>query len=160
MKSSSQTPNRLPSSAGFAGGLNNVSSIRHPLRKKRESEYEKWQRYLSLEENIAIVSDSFWYAISKFQEKRLARLLGGETMSQEEFQLEEKKFKNVQEKLLGRIARNYVNILLSIENKTDNNAFFKKFFDTIAQAVFYSFFYAFPKSRSEFNNELKADLIN
>jgi len=66
----------------------------------------------------------------------------------------------VEEKLLNRIARNYVNILLSIENKTDNNAFFKKYFDIISQAIFYSFFYAFPKSRSEFGNELKGDLIN
>lgn len=53
-----------------------------------------------------------------------------------------------------------MNILLSIENKNDNNMFFKKYFDIIAQAVFYSFFYAFPKSRSEFGNELKSDLIN
>lgn len=34
------------------------------------------------------------------------------------------------------------------------------YFDIIAQAVFYSFFYAFPKSRSEFANDLKSDLIN
>ncbi|KAL4475443.1 hypothetical protein ABPG72_022078 [Tetrahymena utriculariae] len=123
--------------------------------KRRETEYDKWLRYLSLEENVAIVSDSFWYAISKFQEKRLSKLL-----TPDEFKVEEKKFKQIQERLLNRIARNYVNILLSIENKNDNNTFFKKYFDIIAQAVFYSFFYAFPKSRSEFGNELKSDLIN
>ncbi len=61
---------------------------------------------------------------------------------------------------MNRLARNYVNILLSIENKNDNNMFFKKYFDIIAQAVFYSFFYAFPKSRSEFDDELKSDLLN
>lgn len=29
----------------------------------------------------------------------------------------------------------------------------------MAQAVLYAFFYAFPKSRREFDNELKRDLI-
>lgn len=51
-------------------------------------------------------------------------------------------------------------MLLSIEDPVDNQSFFKRYFDIIAQAVFYSYFYAFPKSRSEFNDELKKDLIN
>lgn len=38
--------------------------------------------------------------------------------------------------------------------------FFEKFFDIIAQSVFYSLFYAFPKSRSQLNNEMKRELLN
>jgi len=66
----------------------------------------------------------------------------------------------MEENLLDRIAKNYINMLLSIEDPVDNQSFFKRYFDIIAQAVFYSYFYAFPKSRSEFNDELKKDLIN
>jgi hypothetical protein len=38
--------------------------------------------------------------------------------------------------------------------------FFENFFDIIAQSVFYSLFYAFPKSRSLLNNEMKRKLMN
>jgi len=58
------------------------------------------------------------------------------------------------------MAKNYVNMLLKIEDKQDNQAFFTKYFDIVAQAVFYSFFYSFPKSRSEFTDDLKKDLID
>lgn len=61
---------------------------------------------------------------------------------------------------LERIARNYVNLLLSIEDPLDNKQFFHKYFNIIAQAVFYSFYYSFPYSRSQFNDELKKDLID
>jgi len=52
-----------------------------------------------------------------------------------------------------------VNLLISIEDKTANEEFFKKYFDILAQGVFYSFFYAFPKSRSEFGDQFKRELI-
>mmetsp|Transcript_41831 Transcript_41831/g.30721 ORF Transcript_41831/g.30721 Transcript_41831/m.30721 type:complete len:80 (-) Transcript_41831:495-734(-) len=38
--------------------------------------------------------------------------------------------------------------------------FFKNFYDTVAQAVYYSLFYAFPKSRSLLNEEMKRKLLN
>ena len=66
---------------------------------------------------------------------------------------------DIENNLLNRMAKNYVNMLLSIEDSEDNKNFFKRYFDIIAQAVFYSYFYSFPKSRSEFNDELKKDLV-
>lgn len=60
----------------------------------------------------------------------------------------ELEIQDIIENLLNRISRNYVNLMLSIEDEADNEAFFKRYFDIIAQSVFYSFFYAFPKSRS------------
>lgn len=51
-------------------------------------------------------------------------------------------------------------MFLSIEDKKENNIFFKEYFNTLAQSVFYSFFYAFPKSRSKFDNKLKEGLLS
>jgi hypothetical protein len=41
-------------------------------------------------------------------------------------------YKNIEENLLYRMAKNYVNMLLSIENEVDNKAFFKKYFNIIS----------------------------
>mmetsp|Transcript_44902 Transcript_44902/g.43476 ORF Transcript_44902/g.43476 Transcript_44902/m.43476 type:complete len:145 (-) Transcript_44902:234-668(-) len=45
------------------------------------------------------------------------------------------------------------------ENK-QKEKFFRNFYDTIAQSVYYSLFYAFPKSRSQLNDEMKRKLLN
>jgi len=37
----------------------------------------------------------------------------------------------------------------------DNDLFFQIYFDIVAQGCFYSFFYAFPKSRQQFDNSYK-----
>ena len=58
-----------------------------------------------------------------------------------------------------RISKNYISLFLSISDKKQNNLFFKEYFNTLAQSVFYSFFYAFPKSRSKFDNKLKEELL-
>jgi hypothetical protein len=38
--------------------------------------------------------------------------------------------------------------------------FFKGFYDVIAQSVFYCLFYAYPKSRSLLNNDMKRTLLD
>jgi len=51
---------------------------------------------------------------------------------------------------LDRIAANFVSFTLiekpGFDDKTKQQ-FFKKFYDIISQAVYYSLFYAYPKSR-------------
>lgn len=106
---------------------------------KKKSRYEKWLGFLMMRENIAVSSDSFWFIIAK--------LFKGES------------YKDIQENLLDRISKNYVNYYISIEEGIEKNEFFKYYFDILSQTVFYSIFYAFPKSRHKFNDELKRDLI-
>ena len=101
---------------------------------------EKWTKYLKLIENRALVSDSFWYAICKFFHS------GKYTYSEEELE--------------KRIGKNYIGLFLSIEDKKESKIFFKEYFNTLAQSVFYSFFYAFPKSRVKFDNKLKDELLS
>lgn len=58
-----------------------------------------------------------------------------------------------------RIAKNYINFMIRVDDKFEGDKFFKRYFDILAQAIFYSLFYAFPKSRNKFNDELKHKLI-
>ena len=58
---------------------------------------------------------------------------------------------------------NYVSFTIVENVKLDpiiKSKFFENFYDIIAQSVFYSLFYAFPKSRSLLNNEMKRKLLN
>ena len=61
------------------------------------------------------------------------------------------------------MAANYVSFTLVEDVKIDpkqKERFFKGFYDIISQSVFYSLFYAFPKSRSSLTDEMKRKLLN
>ena len=90
-------------------------------------------------ENKALVSDCFWFAICKF--------------------FHSGKYEHSEGELEKRIAKNYIGLFLSISDKKENDIFFKEYFNTLAQSVFYSFFYAFPKSRVKFDSNLKDQLL-
>lgn len=97
-----------------------------------------------MEHADAIISDSFWYVICKVFIKK------PEYEAHREF-------------LLDRIAANYVSFTLVEDTQIDpkqKERFFKSFYDIIAQSVFYSLFYAFPKSRSSLTDEMKRKLLN
>ena len=76
-------------------------------------------------------------------------------------------FEQHQEFLLDRIAANFVSFQLIEDNSFDRDQyieakkqFFKKFYDIISQAVYYSLYYAYPKSRKSLDEKFKRDLIN
>jgi len=62
------------------------------------------------------------------------------------------------------MAANYVSYTLLEDVKgvkeKHKERFFRTFYDTMAQSVFYSLFYAYPKSRSQLNDETKRNLLN
>ena len=108
-----------------------------------------WNKYLRIEENKMIISDSFNYSICKFFK-----------YDEIEKSLEELNYlKKIEEKYKNRIAKNYVNFFSSILDCNEKDEFFKNYFDILAQAVFYAFFYGFPKSRLKFNDDLKKKLL-
>ena len=97
-----------------------------------------------MEHADAIISDAFWYVICRVFIKK-------------------PEYEPHQEFLLDRIAANYVSFTLVEDVKIDfkqKERFFKGFYDIIAQSVFYSLFYAFPKSRSSLTDEMKRKLLN
>jgi hypothetical protein len=55
------------------------------------------------------------------------------------------------------MAIRYVDYIASVAHvrESDKDLFFQIYFDIVAQGVFYSFFYAFPKSRNHFNDNYK-----
>jgi hypothetical protein len=55
------------------------------------------------------------------------------------------------------MAIHYVDYIASVTHvrESDKDLFFQIYFDIVAQGVFYSFFYAFPKSRNHFNDNYK-----
>jgi hypothetical protein len=67
---------------------------------------------------------------------------------------------------LDRIAANYVSYTIVVDpedNKKERekkDRFFKYFYDIISQSVFFSLFYAFPKSRSKLDEDLQRELLN
>ncbi|KRW99570.1 hypothetical protein PPERSA_13150 [Pseudocohnilembus persalinus] len=129
---------------------------------QKSNKYERWKGYLMLEENKAVISDCFWVAICKYKVQKAQKLKKKEEESlypPSDWNFKEDQYDDIVNQLLDRVARNYVNLLLSIEDQLDQDIFFKTYFDIVAQAVLYAFFYAFPKSRREFDNDLKRDLV-
>jgi len=56
------------------------------------------------------------------------------------------------------MSKNYVNLFLTITDSS-KTSFFKNYFNILSQGVFYSFFYAFPKSRDYFGNDVKKKFL-
>ncbi|CAD8169176.1 unnamed protein product (macronuclear) [Paramecium tetraurelia] len=121
-----------------------------------KSMFTQWQKYLNLEEHKAVVSDSFWYVVTKFFKREIQPDETSETYPKINFN----KLPKEDQKLLTRISRNYINLFLTIDRKDDRQLFFKTYFDILAQSVFYALFYSFPLSRSKFNDDLKKQLLD
>lgn len=128
----------------------------------------KFKKLFDIEHVDALISDSFWYIIWRV-------FKSGLYIHHEEF-------------FLDRLAANYVSFTLhdefmgdseetkkprkggkKIVTKSDNthykklnmkDAFFKHFFNAIAQSVFWSLFFAYPKSRSKLNEDVKRELLD
>ena len=80
----------------------------------------------------ALISDSFWYIICIF------------------FKRDSAKYHDKKEQLLDRIAANFVSFFIRYRS-SKQNFIFSYFYDLISQAVFFSLFFAYPKSRTKFD---------
>lgn len=102
------------------------------------------------EHATALICDSFWYIICRFFKT-----------AEENTDL----MREAAQVFLDRISANYVSFLINVPKKEDKDFFFsnkkkgRSFHDALAQAVFYALYYAYPKSRSKFNDAVKKTLI-
>lgn len=90
-----------------------------------------------------MISDGFWYIICLILNPK-------------------PEFEQHQEFLLDRIAANYVSFTLIEDRRfTDDHKkqFFKRFYDIISQAVYYSLYYAYPKSRKRLDDTFMKKLL-
>lgn len=107
------------------------SHLTQTYRNNKER-LEVWSKYYFSIENLAVISDFFWLAVCRIVHK-------GRYLEQEEI-------------LLNRISHNYMVLFSNVAPK-DKSLFFKNYYDTLAQSVFYCLFFAFPKSRSRILSE-------
>ena len=103
------------------------------LKAESKSRRDEVMRKILEDEHIkALISDSFWYIICII------------------FKNAEPKYAAKKEQLLDRISANFVSFF--IEYKASKEKFiFTYFYDLMAQAVFFSLFFAYPKSRIKFD---------
>ena len=123
---------------------NTVAEIKAAVRSEMKEKQEHWINLLNLEHADALISDAFWYVICKICNPR-------------------PEFEQHQEFLLDRIAANFVSFTLIEDRKYTEDSkkqFFKKFYDIISQAVYYSLYYAYPKSRKSLDEHFIRDLIS
>jgi len=104
------------------------------IKTKLERKLDAWLSFLKLPHNKYVVSDAFWYM-------RYHIVPEPDSAAITEF-------------LLGRMAKNYIELFLTITG-TYKQSFFKNYFNILSQGVFYSFFYACPKSRDDLNDNMK-----
>jgi len=118
----------------------NVTTATH-IKKEAQDE---WNRIFDDKHSDALIGDCFWYVICRV--------------------FNPGKYQDHEEKFLDRIAANYVSFTLLEDIKgilpKHKERFFKTFYDTIAQSVFYSLFFAYPKSRQMLTDDMKRKLLN
>ena len=111
------------------------------LRSDSKDTRDKCLSLILEDEHIkALISDSFWYVICVF------------------FKEQSPKYNAKKEQLLDRISANFVSFF--IEYKSSKQQFiFTYLYDLLAQAVFFSLFFAYPKSRAKFDIKLIFKLL-
>jgi hypothetical protein len=91
-----------------------------------QSPKDLWLHYFKSQENNSIISNLFWYSLCRL--------------------MHENQRISTEEQLLDKIAAKYVELYVSVE-LSFRDTFFQTYYDCLAQAVFYSFFFAYPQSR-------------
>lgn len=86
----------------------------------------------------AVVSDTFWYCIC--------------------FYFKTGRHTDLEGRLFGRISANYVSLFSAVP-AVRKDFFFDKYADAIAQAVLYTMFLAYPKSRVHFTEKFRQRLV-
>jgi len=103
----------------------------------------------------ALIADSFWYIICKFF--KLNDIDENKLKESEAYKRGIEEYTRKKELLLDRLAANFVSFFINYRSK--QKFIFKVLSDLIAQAVFFSLFFAYPKSRSKFDIALIFDLL-
>eukprot|EP01029_Cantina_marsupialis_P006368 TRINITY_DN1699_c0_g1_i5.p1 TRINITY_DN1699_c0_g1~~TRINITY_DN1699_c0_g1_i5.p1 ORF type:complete len:449 (+),score=72.00 TRINITY_DN1699_c0_g1_i5:131-1477(+) len=99
-----------------------------------------WRTHFNSVESRAIIQDAFWWFFSGSFTKDLS--------SNEN-----------QNSLFDRMAQYFVKLFSKVPESSKDH-FFDKYHDAVAQTVFWSYFQAFPRSQSLFNEEFQMEMID
>jgi hypothetical protein len=123
--------------------------------KRKTKKDNDWRKVLELSHVNALIADSFWYTICR--SFKLKDINESKLTSDTEYPIQIEKWKKKKELLLDRLAANFVSFFINYRSK--QKFVFKVLSDLIAQAVFFSLFFAYPKSRSRFDINLIFELL-
>lgn len=132
---SSSTP--LPESLNSINVLKTVIRAQTDLQRKLAFKAQ-WESLFLSEQSESIFLDCFWYYfLQKFQPNQ-----------------------SIQDKLFHRTAFAYIDLLQLYIDPRYRETFFKRYPDCICQAVYHTFFIAYPTSYQQFGEDFKQGLCN
>ncbi|XP_062508246.1 protein FAM227B-like isoform X2 [Corticium candelabrum] len=130
-------PTPLPESLDSTNILQTVIRAQADLQRKPTFKQE-WMRLFLSDQSESIFLDCFWvYFLQKFQPDQY-----------------------VHDKLFHRTAFNYIELLQLNIDPQYREPFFKRYPDCISQAVYHSFFIAYPTSYQQFGEDFKTGVCN
>jgi hypothetical protein len=103
-----------------------------------ENARNMWFKDFKSTPSRAVINDTFWFCICWY--------------------FKTGKHEELESGLFDRISANFV-ALFSAVRSSSKDFFFKKYADSVAQAVLYAMFLAYPKSRVHFTEKFRKDLI-
>jgi hypothetical protein len=103
-----------------------------------ENARNMWFKDFKSPPSRAVISDTFWFCICWY--------------------FKTGKHEDLESGLFDRISANFVALFSSVP-AARKDFFFKKYADSVAQAVLYAMFLAYPKSRVHFTEKFRKDLI-
>jgi len=117
-----------------------MSNIAQNLDFKGWSEQARnlWFKDFKSQCSRAVIQDTFWFCICWY--------------------FKPGKHLDVETRLFDRISANFVGLFSSL-NPTRKDFFFRCYADAVAQAVLYAMFLAYPKSRIDFTEKFRKDLV-
>lgn len=124
----------LPENSNFSRVIDNILETLKKVNPKFVSPtvVKAWRSHFNSPQCISILSDMFWYCLVKIDKRQ--------------------GLKEYKKELLERVSQNYIQVFVNVP-MNEKEFFFENFFDCIAQGVFYSMFFSYPKSRARLNSE-------
>lgn len=133
------TPAPLPSSIPIDKVMTNIAqNLDYKAGPGAEQARNMWFKDFKSPSSRAVINDTFWFCVCWY--------------------FKAGKHPDVEQRLFNRISAHFVG-LFSTVGATRKDLFFKSYADGVAQAVLYSMFLAFPKSRIHFTEKFRRDLV-
>merc|ERR1719482_162302 len=140
----SKLPDSIPLEKVMTNIKNNLNFHFHFSNPTKQNALKRsrnaWFKDFQAEPSKRLICDAFWYCICAY--------------------FKEGQHKEVEEELFDRISISYVELYNLVRGPaTRKDFFFGRYADAIAQAVLYSMFLAYPKSRVHFTDTFRRKLV-
>lgn len=133
------SPAPLPSSIPIDKVMTNIAqNLDFKAGPGAEQARNMWFKDFKSSSSRAVINDTFWFCVCWY--------------------FKAGKHPEIEQRLFNRISAHFVG-LFSTVTQTRKDFFFKSYADGVAQAVLYSMFLAFPKSRIHFTEKFRRDLV-